>query len=39
MSDRIVDAVRSKYASVARSSLSNRNDGVRAVAEAFGYSK
>lgn len=39
MSDRIVDAVRSRYASVARSNLSNHSEGVRAVAEAFGYSK
>jgi SAM-dependent methyltransferase len=39
MSDRIVDAVRSKYASVAQSDLSSRNKGVRAVAEAFGYSE
>ena len=39
MSDKIVDAVRSKYASVAQSELSSRNEGVRAVAEAFGYSK
>ncbi|MHB8901673.1 MAG: arsenite methyltransferase [Thermoguttaceae bacterium] len=39
MSDKIIDAVRSKYASVAQSDLSSRNEGVRAVAEAFGYSK
>lgn len=39
MPDKIVDAVRSKYASVAQSNLSNRNEGVRAVAEAFGYSE
>lgn len=39
MSDKIVDAVRSKYASVAQSDLSSRNQGVRAVAEAFGYSE
>lgn len=38
MSERIVDAVRSKYASVARSDLSSQNEGVHAVAEAFGYS-
>lgn len=38
MSESIVDAVRSKYASVAQSSLSGRDAGVRGVAEAFGYS-
>lgn len=34
----LTDAVRSKYGSVATSSLSNDHAGVRAVAEAFGYS-
>jgi len=34
----IVDVVRDRYGSVAKSSLSSRNEGVRAVAEAFGYS-
>jgi len=34
----VVDAVRSKYAAVAESSLTNSHQGVRAVAEAFGYS-
>jgi SAM-dependent methyltransferase len=34
----IVDTVRTKYASVAKSDLSSQNRGVRAVAEAFGYS-
>lgn len=34
----IVEAVRNKYASVATSKLSTNHDGVRAVAEAFGYS-
>jgi SAM-dependent methyltransferase len=34
----ILDAVRSKYGAVAESSLSNNHDGVKAVAEAFGYS-
>lgn len=34
----LTDAVRSKYGSVATSSLSNDHVGVRAVAEAFGYS-
>jgi SAM-dependent methyltransferase len=38
MSDKIVEQVRSKYASVASSGLSNEHAGVRAVAEAFGYS-
>ena len=38
MSDAIVDAVRSKYGEVAESGLSTAHDGVRAVAEAFGYS-
>src|SRR5262245_60454029 len=38
MSGDIGDAVRSKYASVAASELSNDHAGVRAVAEAFGYS-
>jgi arsenite methyltransferase len=34
----ITDAVRTKYAAVAESDLTNANRGVRAVAEAFGYS-
>ncbi len=38
MSESIVEAVRSRYGSVAQSGLSNEQDGVRAVAEAFGYS-
>lgn len=37
MSQSIVEAVRSRYGSVARSGLSSDQDGVRAVAEAFGY--
>lgn len=37
VTDRLVDAVKSRYGSVANSSLSNDHDGVRAVAEAFGY--
>src|SRR5688572_24653427 len=37
MSDRIEQAVRSKYGSVAGGGLSSRQAGVRAVAEAFGY--
>lgn len=35
---KIEDVVRDKYASVATSGLSNDHSGVRAVAEAFGYS-
>jgi len=34
----VTDVVRSKYASAAKSGLSSEQDGVRAVAEAFGYS-
>lgn len=34
----ITEAVREKYASVARSALTNEVEGVRAIAEAFGYS-
>ncbi|HLL88981.1 MAG TPA: arsenite methyltransferase [Tepidisphaeraceae bacterium] len=34
----ITEAVREKYGAVARSTLSNEHGGVRAVAEAFGYS-
>ena len=37
MSEEIREAVRSKYGSVARSGLSGGHAGVRAVAEAFGY--
>lgn len=37
MSDRIVDQVRRRYSSVATKGLSSHHDGVRAVAEAFGY--
>src|SRR5712692_7361290 len=37
MSKSIVEQVQSKYASVASSGLSGDNSGVRAVAEAFGY--
>src|ERR1700729_1365381 len=33
----ILDSVRSKYGAVAESSLSSDNAGVKAVAEAFGY--
>ena len=38
MSNAITEAVRSKYGSVATSGLSSEHEGVRAVAEAFGYS-
>ena len=38
MSDVIEQAVKSKYAAVATSGLSSEHAGVRAVAEAFGYS-
>jgi arsenite methyltransferase len=35
---KVEDVVREKYASVAASGLSTKHDGVRAIAEAFGYS-
>src|SRR3954463_3368914 len=38
MSEAITQAVKSKYGSVAQSGLSSDHEGVRAVAEAFGYS-
>lgn len=38
MADRIETIVRDKYAATAASGLSSDHDGVRAVAEAFGYS-
>jgi SAM-dependent methyltransferase len=38
MSESITQAVRGKYGSVATSGLSSGHEGVRAVAEAFGYS-
>jgi hypothetical protein len=34
----ILESVRSKYGAVAESTLSNNHAGVKAVAEAFGYS-
>ncbi|MEW4527274.1 MAG: arsenite methyltransferase [Maioricimonas sp. JB045] len=37
MADNIQEQVRSKYGAVAQSGLSSGHDGVRAVAEAFGY--
>lgn len=39
MFEKIEQAVRSRYGSVAVSNLSSKNDGVRAVAEAFGYTR
>src|SRR5438445_718288 len=38
MSDSLTEQVRNKYASAAASALSSEHAGVRAVAEAFGYS-
>ncbi|MDR3619052.1 MAG: arsenite methyltransferase [Paludisphaera borealis] len=38
MSDTITQAVKSKYGSVAASGLSTAHEGIKAVAEAFGYS-
>ena len=38
MASQVLDSVRSKYGAVAESSLSNDHAGVKAVAEAFGYS-
>ncbi len=38
MSEMITEAVKSKYGSVASSGLSTEQGGVRAIAEAFGYS-
>jgi len=37
MSEQLLESVKSKYGAVAESSLSNKNAGVQAVAEAFGY--
>ena len=37
MAEQMLESVRSKYAAVAESSLSNEHSGVQAVAEAFGY--
>ncbi len=37
MTEQILESVRSKYGAVAESSLSNDHAGVKAVAEAFGY--
>ncbi len=38
MSDKVMDSVRSRYGAVAESSLSSNHAGVKAVAQAFGYS-
>lgn len=38
MTDSVLDAVKAKYGAVAQSSLSSDHAGVKAVAEAFGYS-
>ena len=38
MTDQLLESVQSKYAAVANSTLSNKHQGVQAVAEAFGYS-
>src|SRR5436190_16389211 len=38
MAESVTQAVQSKYGAVAGAGLSSENDGVRAVAEAFGYS-
>jgi arsenite methyltransferase len=38
MSEQLLDSVKSKYGAVAESTLSNAHAGVKAVAEAFGYS-
>lgn len=37
MSEMIINEVRSRYDAIAVSGLSSGHDGVRAVAEAFGY--
>jgi arsenite methyltransferase len=37
MAEQLLELVKSKYRAVAESNLSNRNQGVQAVAEAFGY--
>jgi SAM-dependent methyltransferase len=37
MTEQILESVKSKYGAVAESSLSSKNAGVKAVAEAFGY--
>jgi len=39
MSERITDAVKSKYGSIAEGELSSNHEGVKAIAQAFGYSE
>jgi arsenite methyltransferase len=39
MSEQLLDSVKSKYGAVAASILSSEHEGVKAVAEAFGYSR
>src|ERR1700757_3494412 len=38
MSDQLLESVKAKYGAVAESTLSTEHAGVKAVAEAFGYS-
>ncbi len=38
MAEQILESFRSRYGAVAQSTLSSNDDGVKAVAEAFGYS-
>ena len=38
MAEQVLESVRAKYGAVAESALSSRNAGVKAVAQAFGYS-
>src|ERR1700738_3306273 len=38
MTDQLLESVQSRYAAVATSTLSSKDEGVKAVAEAFGYS-
>jgi len=37
MAEQVLESVRAKYGAVAESGLSSKNAGVKAVAEAFGY--
>lgn len=37
MSEQLLDSVKARYGAIAESELSSNSDGVRAVAEAFGY--
>jgi SAM-dependent methyltransferase len=38
MTEQLIESVKAKYGAVAESALTNNNEGVQAVAEAFGYS-